>query len=153
MSPTTIVNEYEDEDGNCVIVRRPGDFFVCNLSSINLSTAVSDQVLERLIPIQVRMLDNVIDLNTIKVGQAEKTNKKYRAIGSGTFGWHHLLALKGIHWESEEAVGYADTLYEDIAYYTIRSSMELAAEKGAYSKFKGSEWETGKYFERKGYYY
>ena len=54
------------------------------------------------------MLDNVIDLNTIAVGQAEKTNKKYRAVGLGTFGWHHLLALKGIHWESEEAVQFAD---------------------------------------------
>lgn len=152
MSPTTIVNEYEDEDGNLIIVRKPGDFVVCNLSSINLAKAVPANVLERLIRIQVRMLDNVIDLNTIRVGQAEKTNKKYRAVGLGTFGWHHLLALEGIHWESEESVQYADELYEDIAYYAIRSSMELAAEKGAYSQFTGSEWETGQYFERKGYF-
>ena len=151
MSATSIVNEYEDEDGNIVIVRKPGDFVVCNLSSINLVKAVSNDVLKRLIRIQVRMLDNVIDLNTIAVGQAEKTNKKYRAIGLGTFGWHHLLAIKGIHWESEAAVQYADELYEDIAYYTIRSSMELAIEKGAYSQFSGSEWETGKYFDRKSY--
>ncbi|CAH2714497.1 Ribonucleoside-diphosphate reductase subunit alpha [Neobacillus rhizosphaerae] len=151
MSPTTIVNESEDEDGNLIIVRKPGDFVVCNLSSINLAKAVPANVLERLIRIQVRMLDNVIDLNTIRVGQAEKTNKKYRAVGLGTFGWHHLLALEGIHWESEEAVQYADELYEDIAYYAIQSSMELAAEKGAYSQFLGSEWETGQYFERKGY--
>ena len=134
-----------------VIVRKPGDFVVCNLSSINLAKAVPANVLERLIRIQVRMLDNVIDLNTISVGQAEKTNKKYRAIGLGTFGWHHLLALEGIYWESDNAVDYAERLYEDIAYYTIRSSMELAAEKGAYSQFGGSEWETGRYFERKGY--
>lgn len=151
MSATTIVNEYEDREGNLVIVRKPGDFVVCNLSSINLAKAVMDNVLERLIPIQVRMLDNVIDLNTIAVGQAEKTNKKYRAVGLGTFGFHHLLALKGIHWESEEAVRLTDTLYEEIAFYTIQSSMELAAEKGAYSQFVGSEWETGRYFERKGY--
>ncbi|WP_312468829.1 ribonucleoside-diphosphate reductase subunit alpha [Neobacillus sp.] len=151
MSPTTIVNESEDEDGNLIIVRKPGDFVVCNLSSINLAKAVPANVLERLIRIQVRMLDNVIDLNTIRVGQAEKTNKKYRAVGLGTFGWHHLLALEGIHWESEEAVQYADELYEDIAYYAIQSSMELAAEKGAYSQFLGSEWETGQYFERKDY--
>ena len=151
MSATSIVNEYEDEDGNIVIVRKPGDFVVCNLSSINLVKAVSNDVLKRLIRIQVRMLDNVIDLNTIAVGQAEKTNKKYRAIGLGTFGWHHLLAIKGIHWESEAAVQYADELYEDIAYYTIRSSMELAIEKGAYSQFSGSEWETGQYFDRKSY--
>jgi ribonucleoside-diphosphate reductase alpha chain len=149
MSATMIVKEYRDEDGNIVIVRKPGDFVVCNLSSINLPKSVDE--LGRLIPIQVRMLDNVIDLNTISVGQAEVTNKKYRAIGLGTFGWHHLLAVKGIHWESDEAVSYADRLYEEIAYLTIRSSMELAIEKGAYQKFEGSEWETGRYFERKRY--
>jgi ribonucleoside-diphosphate reductase alpha chain len=151
MSATTIVKEYQDEDGNIVIVRKPGDFVVCNLSSINLAKAITANVLERLIPIQVRMLDNVIDLNTISVGQAQLTNKKYRAVGLGTFGWHHLLALKEIHWESLQAVEYADELYENIAYLTIRSSMELAKEKGAYSRFNGSEWDTGKYFERRGY--
>lgn len=76
MSPTTISKEYQDEDGNIVIVRKPGDFVVCNLSSINLPNAVREKVLERLISIQVRMLDNVIDLNTISVGQAQATNKK-----------------------------------------------------------------------------
>ncbi|MGJ7909933.1 ribonucleoside-diphosphate reductase subunit alpha [Neobacillus sp. LXY-1] len=151
MSATTISSEYEDQDGNLIIVRKPGDFVVCNLSSINLAKSVPDQVLERLIRIQVRMLDNVIDLNTIHVGQAQKTNKKYRAVGLGTFGWHHLLALKGIHWETEEAVRLADELYEEIAYFTIRTSMELAQEKGAYSQFEGSEWHTGRYFDRKGY--
>ncbi|MDN7228372.1 ribonucleoside-diphosphate reductase subunit alpha [Planococcus sp. N064] len=151
MSATTITKEYTDEDGNLVMIRKPGDFVVCNLSSINLPRAVKAEVLERLVPIQMRMLDNVIDLNTISVGQADATNKKYRAVGLGTFGWHHLLALEGIHWETEEAVAFADKLYEEIAYYTIRSSMELAKEKGAYREFAGSEWETGEYFDRKGY--
>lgn len=151
MSATTITKEYTDEDGNLVMIRKPGDFVVCNLSSINLPRAVKAEVLERLIPIQMRMLDNVIDLNTISVGQADVTNKKFRAVGMGTFGWHHLLALEGIHWETEQAVEFADKLYEEIAYHTIRSSMELAAEKGAYQKFNGSEWATGEYFERKGY--
>ncbi|MDQ1145781.1 ribonucleoside-diphosphate reductase alpha chain [Bacillus sp. SORGH_AS 510] len=151
-SPTTILKEYQDEDGNIIIVRRPGDFVVCNLSSINLAKAIPANVLERLIRIQVRMLDNVIDLNTISVGQALLTNKKFRAVGLGTFGWHHLLALKGIHWESDTAVQFADELYENIAFYTIQSSMELAAEKGAYSQFRGSEWQTGDYFLRKNYH-
>ncbi|MGO1058349.1 ribonucleoside-diphosphate reductase subunit alpha [Planococcus sp. FY231025] len=151
MSATTITKEYTDEDGNLVMIRKPGDFVVCNLSSINLPRAVKAEVLERLVPIQMRMLDNVIDLNTISVGQADATNKKYRAVGLGTFGWHHLLALEGIHWETEKAVAFADELYEEIAFHTIRSSMELAKEKGAYREFAGSEWETGEYFERKGY--
>ncbi|MGG1678097.1 ribonucleoside-diphosphate reductase subunit alpha [Neobacillus sp. NRS-1170] len=151
MSATAIIKEYLNEDGNIVIVRKPGDFVVCNLSSINLAKVFPKNGLERLIRIQVRMLDNVIDLNTISVGQAQTTNKKFRAIGLGTFGWHHLLALKGIHWESEEAVEFADELYENIAYLTIRTSMDLAKEKGRYSQFSGSEWQTGKYFERKKY--
>ncbi|MDN7242361.1 ribonucleoside-diphosphate reductase subunit alpha [Planococcus sp. N028] len=151
MSATTITKEYTDEDGNLVMIRKPGDFVVCNLSSINLPRAVKAEVLERLVPIQMRMLDNVIDLNTISVGQADATNKKYRAVGLGTFGWHHLLALEGIHWETEKAVELADKLYEEIAYHTIRSSMELAEEKGAYREFAGSEWATGEYFERKNY--
>ncbi|MBU9712283.1 ribonucleoside-diphosphate reductase subunit alpha [Evansella tamaricis] len=151
MSATTIHKEYQDEEGNIVLIRKPGDSVVCNLSSINLPRAVSSGVLSRLIKIQMRMLDNVIDLNTISVGQAQVTNKKYRAVGLGTFGWHHLLALEGIHWETDESVAYADELYEDIAYHTIHSSMELAKEKGAYSQFHGSEWETGDYFKRKGY--
>ncbi|MCM3609904.1 ribonucleoside-diphosphate reductase subunit alpha [Planococcus sp. MERTA32b] len=151
MSATTIVKEFTDEDGNLVMVRKPGDFVVCNLSSINLPRAVKADVLERLVPIQMRMLDNVIDLNTISVGQADATNKKYRAVGIGSYGWHHLLALEGIHWETEEAVEYADSLYEEFAYHAIRSSMELAKEKGSYSEFAGSEWQTGEYFSRKGY--
>lgn len=150
MSATTIEEEVT-EDGKIIITKNPGDFVVCNLSSISLAAAVTDNVLERLIPIQVRMLDNVIDLNTIEVLQAQITNQKYRAIGLGTFGWHHLLALKGIEWESEEAVNYADELYEKIHYLTIKASMNLSKEKGSYKAFKGSEWSTGVYFDRKGY--
>jgi ribonucleoside-diphosphate reductase alpha chain len=149
-SATTVEEQYV-EDGKIVIVKKPGDFVVCNLSSINLARAVPDNVLERLIPIQVRMLDNVIDLNNIPVLQAKLTNEKYRAIGLGTFGMHHLFALKEITWESDEAVQFVDQLYEKIAYLTIQSSMELAKEKGAYPLFKGSEWDTGRYFEVRGY--
>ena len=61
------------------------------------------------------------------------------------------MALEGIHWETEKAVEFADTLYEEIAYQTIRASVQLAEEKGVFSKFAGSEWQTGEYFERRNY--
>lgn len=150
-SPTELIEQFVEHDEIIVKKYKPGDLVVCNLSSINLGRAVPDGVLERLIPIQVRMLDNVIDINTLPVKQAQLTNKKYRAIGLGTFGWHHLLALKGIHWESEEAVQYADELYEKIAYLTIKASMELSREKGHYPLFPGSKWATGAYFNERGY--
>ncbi|MCI2253053.1 ribonucleoside-diphosphate reductase subunit alpha [Domibacillus sp. PGB-M46] len=139
------------EDDVIVTRKKPGDFVVCNLSSINLGKAVPADVLERLIRVQVRMLDNVIDLNMIPVPQAERTNSRYRGIGLGTFGWHHLLALKNIRWESDEAVQYADELYGTIARLTIQASMELAKEKGAYPLFEGSDWQTGAYFDARGY--
>ena len=139
------------EDDIVVTRSKPGDFVVCTLSSINLGKAVPADVLERLIAIQVRMLDNVVDLNNIPVVQAQRTNGRYRGIGLGTFGWHHLLALKNIQWETDEAVDYADKLYEKIAYLTIKASAHLAEEKGAYPLFEGSDWNTGAYFDDRGY--
>ncbi|WP_046174470.1 ribonucleoside-diphosphate reductase subunit alpha [Domibacillus indicus] len=154
IAQNTSATEFESislEDDMVVTRKKPGDFVVCNLSSINLGKAVPADVLDRLIRVQVRMLDNVIDLNMIPVPQAERTNSRYRGIGLGTFGWHHLLALKNIRWEADEAVQYADELYETIARLTIQASMELAKEKGAYPLFEGSEWQTGAYFEARGY--
>ncbi len=150
-SPTEFLEEYVDNDGYIVKKHKAGDFVVCNLSSVNLGKAVPDDVLERLIPIQVRMLDNVIDINTLPVKQAQLTNQKYRAIGLGTFGFHHLLALEGIKWESDESVDYTDSLYEKIAYLAIKASVDLSIEKGAYPKFEGSDWQTGEYFSKRGY--
>src|SRR5690625_3292039 len=150
-SPTEFLEEYVEADQTIVKKYKSGDYVVCNLSSINLGRAVPADVLERLIPIQVRMLDNVIEINTLPIKQTQITNEKYRAIGLGTFGWHHLLALKNIAWESEEAVSYADELYEKIAYLTIKSSMELSKEKESYPLFAGSAWDTGAYFDVRGY--
>ena len=150
-SPTQFLEEYVENEDTIVKKYKTGDYVVCNLSSINLGRAVIDDVLDRLIKIQVRMLDNVIDINTLPIKQAQLTNQKYRAIGLGTFGWHHLLARKGIEWESEQAVSYADELYENIAYITIKNSMELSKEKGSYPTFSGSKWETGTYFSNRDY--
>ncbi|MDT0091391.1 ribonucleoside-diphosphate reductase subunit alpha [Listeria marthii] len=153
MSPTKMIQEIISGD-QIVITKQAGDFVVCNLSSVNLGRAVvaeEEGTLERLIEVEVRMLDNVIDLNELPVPQATITNQKYRSIGLGTFGWHHLLALKNIAWDSEEAEKYADELYEQINYLAICASNKLAQEKGAYKVFKGSDWNTGEYFARRNY--
>lgn len=153
-SPTIVEQEQlvtKDGQTRIIVSKIPGDFVVCNLNSIHLARAVPAGVLDRLVPIQTRMLDNVIDINNIEVLQAQYTNSQYRAIGLGTFGLHHLLALEGIKWESDEAVAYNDALYEKINYLLVRSSMELAIEKGRYPKFEGSDWDTGHYFAYRGY--
>jgi ribonucleoside-diphosphate reductase alpha chain len=141
------------EDGTPIVSeeRRAGDFVVCNLGSLNLGRVHTEEALAEVVPVVVRMLDNVISVNRLPVKQAELTNSRYRAIGLGTFGYHHMLALQGIPWESEEHVAMADKLYERIAYHAIKASCELAREKGTYSLFEGSDWQNGDYFKQRGY--
>ncbi|NFI85902.1 ribonucleoside-diphosphate reductase subunit alpha [Clostridium botulinum] len=144
--------EIIDGNGYSEIVQRvkAGDMVTCNLNSINLSKVKKEEFNE-CIPFQIRMLDNVISLNKLPVKEAKVTSDKYRAIGLGTSGYHHFLANNKIRWESDEHIKVADEIYEEIAYIAIKSSMELAKEKSSYPAFKDSEWETGKYFERRGY--
>lgn len=150
MSPTEFISE-ELEDGVIVTKQKPGDFVVCNLSSINLGRLKDKADIARIVAVQMRMLDNVIDLNIYPVRQAEVTNQKYRAVGLGVSGYHQYLAQRKIMWESEEHVEEADQLFEELAYHAIKTSMELAKEKGSYPLFAGSEWQTGVYFKRRGY--
>ncbi|MCJ8172381.1 ribonucleoside-diphosphate reductase subunit alpha [Clostridium botulinum] len=144
--------EIIDGNGYSEIVQRikAGDMVTCNLNSINLSKVKKEEFNE-CIPFQIRMLDNVISINKLPVKEAKVTSDKYRAIGLGTSGYHHFLANNKIRWESDEHIKVADEIYEEIAYIAIKSSMKLAKEKGSYPAFKDSEWETGKYFERRGY--
>ena len=156
MSALNVENtEIVDENGDKIIVQKmkAGDFVVCNLSSIVLGNieVLNDEELGYVVETQIRAMDNVIDLNYYSVPYAEVTNKKYRGIGLGTSGYHHMLANNRIHWTSDEHMEFADKVYERINYHAIKASMTIAKEKGRYSMFEGSEWDNGKYFERRGY--
>lgn len=130
-----------------------GDFVVCNLASLVLGNIDTEnkQELQEVIHTIVRALDNVIDLNFYPIPYAEITNLKMRPIGLGTSGYHHLLAQKGIKWESAEHLSFMDKLYEQINYYAIEASSLLAEEKGSYLRFPGSDWQTGEYFQLRKY--
>lgn len=156
MSPMEIEkSEIIDEDGTCVVTQKivPGDFVVCNLSSIVLGNVdvFSEEEMEYVVETQIRAMDNVIDLNYYSVPFAEVTNKKYRAIGLGTSGYHHMLANNRIHWTEEKHKDFADEVYERINYYAVKASMKIAKEKGAYKLFEGSDWDNGDYFELRDY--
>lgn len=153
MSESHLLEEViETNDGDPVIVTRlkPGDMVTCNLNSISLGK-IEKADLAVNIPLQIRMLDNVITLNQTPVGEARITSDKYRAVGLGTSGYHHYLVNHNITWESQNHLDEADDLFEEIAYQAIKASMELAKEKGSYPAFSGSEWESGQYFNRRGY--
>ncbi len=143
------------EGGETVVVEttKGGDFVVCNLASVVLGNVDVDDpaALERTVAVAVRMLDNVIDLNFYPVAYAEITNRAYRAIGLGVSGYHHLLAKKGVKWEGEGHLAFADGLFGRIARAAILASSSLARERGSYSLFDGSDWQTGAYFDKRGY--
>ncbi len=150
MSATEYVSTTH-EDGIITTQVKSGDYVVCNLSSLNLGRTRTKEEIAEVVACQMRMMDNVIDLNQYPIPQAEITNRKYRAVGLGTSGYHQWLALNRINWESDEHLEQADKLYEWINYCAIRASMEIAREKGAYPAFEGSEWQSGAYFEQRGY--
>ena len=156
MSPIEEVScEVRTEDGDTVVVKttRPGDFVVCNLASLSLGRLpVTDAPkLRETVRTVVRALDNVIDLNYYMLPYAEITTKRYRAIGLGVSGYHHMLAVNGIPWESDQHLEFVDRVFEDVNRYAIEASCDLAAERGAYGLFEGSDWQTGAYFEKRGY--
>lgn len=156
MSEAEIVSTtVETHEGDEVIVTRtkPGDFVVCNLASLCLGNIdVNDnKELEDITSTVIRALDNVIDLNFYPINDAKLTNQKYRAIGLGVSGYHHMLAKNRIKWESEEHLAFADKVFEDIGYAAVKASNELAKERGSYSLFEGSEWQNGQYFDRREY--
>ena len=150
MSESVLLDEYNSENNEIFTKTISGDMVTCNLNSINLGRVTKEE-LKECIPLQIRMLDNVITLNKLPVLDARITSDKYRAIGLGTSGYHHYLVNNKITWESQEHLKVADELFEEIAYNAIKASMELAKEKGEYPAFKGSEWENGNYFKNREY--
>ena len=150
-----ISTEVHTENGDTIVVTatRPGEFVVCNLASLSLGNLpVEDEAyMERTVETAIRALDNVIDLNFYPLEYARLTNQKYRSIGLGVSGYHHMLAKRGIRWESDEHLAFTDAVFEHINYAAVKADTALAREKDCYALFEGSDWQTGAYFEKRGY--
>lgn len=122
---------------------------VCNLGSINLVKHLKENgeldtnKLQKTVKTAIRMLDNVIDINFYSVPEARNSNLKHRPIGLGLMGFQDALYAKRISYASKEAVQFADTSMEQISYYAIQASMELAQERGRYESYEGSLWSQG----------
>ena len=143
------------ENGDTVLLTttRPGDFVVCNLASLSLGNlpVEDEEYIEKTVETAVRVLDNVIDLNFYPLEYARLTNQKYRSIGLGVSGYHHMLAKRNIKWESEEHLKFVDEVFERINFAAIKADNALAIERGSYKLFDGSDWQNGDYFKKRGY--
>ena len=123
--------------------RIAGKTAVCNLASVNLSKVKTRADMERVVPIAVRMLDNVIDLNFYPLRKVKDTNLLSRSIGLGVMGEAQMLAENQIMFGSQTHFEFINKLMESFSYSTINASADLAIERGSYKDFKGSNWSKG----------
>ena len=140
----TVSTEIRGGNGDTVVVTttKAGEFVVCNLASLCLGN------------IDVRRGGGGGDHRQRGAGPgqcdrpeffplpyAKITNRRYRSIGLGVSGYHHMLAKNGIAWESEEHLRFADEVFERINFAAVEASSDLAAEKGSYDILRAA---TGK---------
>lgn len=114
----------------------------CSLSSLNLAYIEENEIEEqcRLI---TRLLDNILDICEYPIEESAKHVLKYRTIGIGVLGLADYFAKNGHTYESAYQTKYLSNLFENIAYFCIDESIELAKETCSFAAFQGSEWDTG----------
>ncbi len=121
---------------------------VCNLASVNLASHVQNkevnwQKLEETVRIAVRFLDDLVDINTLTLPEAKKSDSENRAVGLGVMGVADVFEKLGLAYDSVHAYNFADRVFEFISYMAIDESANLAAVRGSYSHFAGSRWSKG----------
>lgn len=121
---------------------------VCNLASLNLSKHLnadkSDFDYEKLresTSTAIRQLDNVIDINYYPTEKAKKGNQAYRPIGLGVMGYVDALEQLKVPYESARALELTDKIFSLINKEAVKTSVELAEERGLFPEYAGSRWE------------
>ncbi len=125
----------------------------CLLGSINLAALVKDPftsqasldlaALERLVPLAVRMLDNVVDVSRFPLPQQEKEAKAKRRIGLGVTGLADALIFCGVRYGSPEAVRLTGEWLGAVQRLSYLASADIAAEKGSFPLYDCARYLAG----------
>ena len=121
-----------------------GEIALCILSAINVGKIQSDKELEDLCDLSVRALDEIIDYQEYPVAAAEKSTRARRSLGVGFIGLAHYFAKLGFNYDSQEAWDAVHGLTESFQYFLLKSSNQLAKEKGACEYFNRTKYSLGK---------
>ena len=116
---------------------------LCILSAINVGKVKSDDELEDLCDLSVRGLEELIDYQEYPVKAAERATKARRSLGIGFIGLAHYLAKLGYNYDSQEAWDAVHGLSESFQYYLLKSSNQLAKEKGWCADFGRTKYSDG----------
>ncbi|SEO48839.1 ribonucleoside-diphosphate reductase class II [Rhodospirillales bacterium URHD0017] len=125
----------------------------CLLGSINLGALIKDpftprarldaEALERLVPLAVRMLDNVIDVSRFPLPQQEREAKAKRRIGLGVTGLADALIFCGVRYGSPEAVELTREWLGAVQRLSYLASADIAAEKGSFPLYDRARYLAG----------
>ena len=124
-------------------IDKEGEIALCILSAVNVGKVQSDKELEILCDLAVRALDEIIDYQEYPVKAAEISTKARRSLGIGYIGLAHYFAKLGFAYDSQEAWDAAHTLTESFQYFLLKSSNQLAKEKGACEYFDRTKYSLG----------
>ena len=136
--------------GQCVEVceyTSPDEIAVCTLASMALPAFVKgtfqfDKFGARVEEV-VRHLDRVIDQTYYPLGEAETSNMKHRPMGIGVQGLSDVFQMHDMPFESQEALDLDAAIFETMYYHALKSSCQLAQEKGPHYSFEGSPASKG----------
>ena len=133
--PTEPLNHIDEE--------MPGEIALCILSAVNVGKIKTDEELEDLCDLSVRGLEELIDYQEYPVKVAEIATKSRRSLGVGFIGLAHYLAKLGYNYNSQEAWDAVHGLAESFQYYLLKSSNEIAKEKGHCDYFGRTKYSDG----------
>jgi len=120
-----------------------GEIALCILSAINVGKINYVDELEPLCDLAVRALDEIIDHQKYPVKAAEVSTKARRSLGIGYIGLAHYLAKLKVNYTDKQAWKEVDELTEAFQYYLLKSSNELAKEKGKCDYFDRTKYSDG----------
>ncbi|MHA2402587.1 MAG: class 1a ribonucleoside-diphosphate reductase subunit alpha, partial [Candidatus Kariarchaeaceae archaeon] len=120
-----------------------GEIALCILSAINVGKVKSDSELENLCDLSVRGLEELIDYQKYPILAAELATKARRSLGIGFIGLAHYLAKLGFSYGDQEAWDAIHGLSESFQYFLLKSSNEIAKEKGACESFSRTKYSDG----------
>ena len=132
--PTKPIQHIDDPDGEIAL---------CILSAINVGKINRLDELEDLCDLSVRGLEEIIDYQGYPVKAAENSTKRRRSLGIGFIGLAHYLAKNGEHYDDVSAWQLTHDLTEAFQYYLLKSSNQIAKEKGKCEYFDRTKYSQG----------
>ena len=120
-----------------------GEIALCILSAVNVGKLKNLDELEELCDLSVRGLEELIDYQQYPVKAAKISTINRRSLGIGYIGLAHYLAKQGEHYDDPRAWQLVHNLTEAFQFYLLKSSNQLAKEKGACGYFNRTKYSQG----------